>query len=80
MCAPPYICNGSGACVCSETSAQACARAGIACGYVNDNCGQLVFCSCKAVGEMCDTVNNVCVAGCVTGTGGIITAAIICPN
>ena len=75
ICAPPYICNGSGACVCSETSAQACARAGIACGYITDNCGQQVFCACKIVGQMCDAVNNVCMSGCMTGTGGIITAA-----
>ena len=78
-CAPPYICNGSGACVCSETSAQACARAGIACGYITDNCGQPVFCACKIVGQICDAVNNVCFSGCTTGTGGIITADIICP-
>jgi hypothetical protein len=79
-CVLPYICNGSGTCVCSETSAQACARAGIPCGYVLDNCGQQVFCACKLVGQMCDAVNNVCMSGCVTGTGGIITAQIICPN
>jgi hypothetical protein len=78
-CVPPYVCNGSGACVCSESDAQACARAGIACGYVFNNCNQQVFCACKLVGQMCDTVNNLCTSGCVTGTGGIITADIICP-
>jgi hypothetical protein len=78
-CVPPYICNGSGGCVCSETPAQACARAGVQCGYVVDNCGQQILCSCKIVGQVCDTANNVCMSGCVTGTGGIITADIICP-
>jgi hypothetical protein len=78
-CVPPYVCNGSGACVCSESSAQACARAGIACGYVLDNCGQQVFCSCKIAGQICDTVNDICMSGCTTGTGGIVTTDMICP-
>jgi hypothetical protein len=77
-CVPPYVCSGT-ACVCSESDAQACARAGVGCGNVSNNCGQQVFCACKIVGQVCDTVNNVCMSGCVTGTGGIITTDSICP-
>jgi hypothetical protein len=78
-CQPPYMCNAAGTCVCSETGSQACLRAGVACGYVIDNCGQQVFCSCPIAGTICDTQTNKCMAGCTTGTGGIVTAAIICP-
>jgi hypothetical protein len=79
-CMPPYICNAGGTCVCSETATQACLRAGIACGYITDNCGQQQFCSCPIAGTICDTQTNKCMSGCTTGTGGIITAAIICPT
>ena len=34
-CLPPWMCDANGFCVCSETPAQACARAGIQCGYVS---------------------------------------------
>jgi hypothetical protein len=73
------MCNGSGQCVCSETNAQACARAGIPCGFVADNCGQQVFCSCKIAGTICDPDLMRCMSGCTTGTGGIVTTEIICP-
>jgi len=68
-----------GLCVCSEPPGQACLRAGIACGYIIDNCGQQVFCNCPIVGQVCDTGTNSCISGCTTGTGGIITTEIICP-
>jgi hypothetical protein len=76
-CVPPYVCINN-ACVCSESGAEACARAGIACGFVLDNCGQQVFCSCKFAGQICDPQLNKCVNGCVTGTGGIITTEFVC--
>jgi hypothetical protein len=77
-CVPPYVCNGS-QCVCSETVAQACARAGVQCGYVYDNCDQQVFCKCPLAGQICDTNYGVCYNNCTTGVGGIVTADIICP-
>jgi hypothetical protein len=77
---PPWVCGSSGTCVCSETPAQACARAGIACGYVIDNCGQQQFCACQIPGAICDTQTNKCFSGCTTGTGGIVTTEIICPQ
>jgi hypothetical protein len=78
-CQPPYVCS-SGVCVCSENSNAACLRAGVACGYITDNCGRQIFCSCPIAGQVCDPVLMVCLGGCTTGTGGIITTDIICPT
>jgi hypothetical protein len=79
-CLPPWMCSSQGTCVCSETPAQACARAGIPCGYVIDNCGQQQFCMCPIANTICDTQTNRCFSGCTTGTGGIVTTEIICPQ
>jgi hypothetical protein len=81
-CAPPFVCTTGGSCVCSENTFQACARAGVACGYINNNCGQQVFCSCALPSQICDPETYTCFGSCVTGTAGIITtenADIICP-
>jgi hypothetical protein len=79
-CQPPFVCNSGGACVCSESNAQACARAGVACGYINNNCGQQVFCSCPLASQVCDPSTYTCFSSCTTGTGGIITTDTICPT
>ena len=78
-CPPPFICASGGACICSETPAQACARAGVQCGNITDNCGQPVFCSCKFAGQVCNLSTYTCFSNCTSGTGGIITTDFVCP-
>jgi hypothetical protein len=82
-CQPPFVCNGSGVCVCSETPPQACARAGVGCGTVYDNCGQQQTCTCKAP-SICEPTSGLCFTSCGSGAGGTIATSpdspdIICP-
>lgn len=79
---PNETCDVTGACVCNQTDAQACAASGVSCGTTAVNeCNQKVSCVCPA-GYLCNTTTHTC-SRCVSGTGGIIAAgasdAIICP-
>ncbi len=81
---PNEICDAAGACVCSQTDAQACSAAGIRCGSTTNICGQPVTCKCPA-NSICDATTGTCSITCVTGAGGTIVpldeeaAAVICP-
>lgn len=86
ICPANETCNANGACVCTQTDAQACAAAGIGCGATKNTCGQTVTCKCPA-SATCDLASGTCSITCLTGTGGSIlqagqagTEAIICPQ
>ncbi|MFL5305910.1 MAG: hypothetical protein ACJ8F1_11895 [Polyangia bacterium] len=80
---PNEVCDSTGACVCNQSDADACAAAGVSCGTsVVNNCDQKVSCVCPT-GYLCNTTTFTCISRCIGGTGGIVAAgasdAIICP-
>ncbi|HVT10349.1 MAG TPA: hypothetical protein VHO67_22970, partial [Polyangia bacterium] len=81
---PNEVCDTvTGACVCSQSDADACAASKVSCGTTVVNaCNQKVDCVCPT-GYLCNTSTYTCVSRCIGGTGGFLAAgasdAIICP-